>query len=44
MILEATGIKTNLQEIKQAKRQIHNKNKKDKENESKTKYVAPFGG
>ncbi len=37
-------MKNNLQEIKQAKRQMHYKNKKDKENESKIKYVAPFGG
>lgn len=37
-------MKNNLPEIKRAKRQLHYKNKKDRENEAKTKYVAPFGG
>jgi hypothetical protein len=37
-------MKGDLYLVKQAKRQDHYKKKKDKENENKTKYTAPFGG
>jgi hypothetical protein len=37
-------MKDNLYLVKQVKKQEHQKKKKDKENESRTKYVAPFGG
>jgi hypothetical protein len=37
-------MKNDMYQIKQAKRQQNYKKKKDKENESRTKYVAPWGG
>jgi len=37
-------MKDNLFMVKQVKKEQHQKKKKDKENEGKTKYVAPFGG
>jgi hypothetical protein len=37
-------MKGDLYLIKQVKKQQHYKKKKDKENESKTKYIAPWGG
>lgn len=37
-------MKADISVIKQIKKQQHYKNKKDKENEAKTKYTAPFGG
>ena len=30
--------------VKQVKKEQHLKKKKEKENERKTKYIAPFGG
>lgn len=37
-------MKKDLSAIRMAKRQQHYKKKKDKDNEARTKYVAPYGG
>jgi len=42
--LDGMRMKGDLYLIKQVKKQQNYKKKKDKENENKTKYVAPWGG
>ena len=42
--LDGIRMKGDLYLVKQVKKQQNYKKKKDKENENKTKYVAPRGG
>jgi hypothetical protein len=44
ILLDGMRMKGDLYLIKQVKKQQHYKKKKDKENENKTKYIAPWGG